>query len=98
MCTVTRSSDLLVGGRWWGWWKGAPRCGRLRARWGCRPRRDPRVVVAQGPEGGALADRARLRPIRAGLRVRRPEIQRGLLVGRQAASRERDGGTALPPT
>ena len=39
-----------------------------------RPRRDPRVVVVAKPAGGPLADRARLRPVRAGLRGRRAEI------------------------
>ena len=36
--------------------------------------RDPRVVVPAKPAGGPLADRARLRPIHARLRVRRAEI------------------------
>ena len=39
-----------------------------------RPRGDPRVVVAAKPAGGPLADRARLRPVIARLRVRRVEI------------------------
>jgi hypothetical protein len=57
------------------------RCGggrgrrRRRLRHRRRPRRDPRVVVAAKPAGGPLADRARLRPILARLRVRRAEIQ-----------------------
>jgi len=36
--------------------------------------RDPRVVVVAKPAGGPLADRARLRPILARVRVRRAEI------------------------
>ena len=45
---------------------------RLRDR--RRPRRDPRVVVVAKPVGGPVADRARLRPLLAGLRVRRAQI------------------------
>jgi hypothetical protein len=54
--------------------RGAPwrRGRRLRHRRRSRP--DPRVVVVAKPAGGPLADRARLRPILARLRVRRAEI------------------------
>jgi len=38
-----------------------------------RSRRDPRVVVVAKPGGGPPAGRARLRPLRARLRVRRAE-------------------------
>lgn len=39
-----------------------------------RPRRDPRMVVLAKPAGSSLADRARLRPLRARLRGRCTEI------------------------
>ena len=47
----------------------APGRRRRRLRHRRRRRCDPRVVVAPEPAGGALADRARLRPLRARLRV-----------------------------
>ena len=47
---------------------------RRRLRHRRRPRRDPRVVVVAKPAGGPLADRARLRPLLARLRVRRAQI------------------------
>ena len=53
-----------------------------------RPRRDPRVVVVAKPAGGSLADRARLRPVRAGLRSRRAQIPD---VRRVARLRSTDG-------
>ena len=54
--------------------RGAPWRRRRRLRHRRRPRRDPRVVVVAKPAGGPLADRARLRPVLARLRVRRAEI------------------------
>jgi hypothetical protein len=53
--------------------RGAPGRPARRLRRGRGPGRDPRVVVAAQPGGLALADRARLRSRRAGVRVRRAQ-------------------------
>ena len=53
---------------------GAPQRPGSRVRPRRRSRPDPRVVVAAMPDGSPLADRARLRPIAAGLRGGRAEI------------------------
>ena len=68
---------------------------RRRLRHRRRPRRDPRVVVVAKPAGGPLADRARLRPVLARLRVRRAEIPDVRLTRRIRSCRsnrhDRDG-------
>src|SRR4029434_7832396 len=75
--------------------RGAPWRRRRRLRNRRRPRRDPRVVVAAKPAGGPLADRARLRPILARLRVRRAEIPAVRLHEQRALQTHRHAMFAL---
>ena len=57
--------------------------------------RDPRVVVVAKPAGGPLADRARLRPILARVRVRRAEIPAVRLHKQRALQTHRHAMLAL---
>ena len=74
---------------------GAPWRRRRRLRHRHRPRRDPRVVVVAKPARGPLADRARLRPILARLRVRRAEIPAVRLHEQRALQTHRHAMFAL---